>query len=94
MNNLHYLTNGLRLKILHIGYPFTQSCLYVCVANIAIIEGKIWETGHSYTIITEEILKEIYGVEVKVRSLENKQECNRLVYVPRVKIEKTAKKCN
>ena len=65
---------------------------FMCDANVAIIhEDTIWKPGHSYTIITEEILKEIYGVEVKVRSLGNKQECNRLVYVPRVKIEKAAK---
>ena len=58
---------------------------FMCDANIAIIhKGKIWKTGHSDTIITEEILKEIYGVEVKVRSLENKPECNRLDCVPTV----------
>ena len=50
---------------------------YMCDANVAIIhEGEIWKKGHSDTIITEKILKETYGVEVKVRSLGNKQECN------------------
>jgi len=55
---------------------------FMCDANVAIIhEGKIWKTGHSNDTVTEDILKEIYGVEVKVRSLGNKPECNRLVCV-------------
>jgi len=58
---------------------------FMCDANVAIIhEGKIWKKGYSNDIISEEILKEIYGVEVKVRSLGNKPGCNRLVCVPTV----------
>jgi iron complex transport system ATP-binding protein len=58
---------------------------FMCDANVAIIhEGKIWKTGHSNDIVTEELLKEIYGVKVKIRSLENKPECSRLVCVPTV----------
>jgi len=58
---------------------------FMCDANVAIIhEGKLWKTGHSNDVVTEEILKEIYGVDVKVRSLGNKPECNRLVCVPTV----------
>jgi len=58
---------------------------FMCDANVAIIhEGKLWKTGHSNDVVTEGILKEIYGVDVKVRSLGNKPECNRLVCVPTV----------
>jgi iron complex transport system ATP-binding protein len=58
---------------------------FMCDAKVAIIhEGKIWKTGHSKNVVSEEILKEIYGVEVKVRALGNKLECNRLVCVPTV----------
>ena len=58
---------------------------FMCDAKVAIIhEGRIWKTGHSNDIVSEEILKEIYGIEVKVRTLGNKHECNRLVCVPTV----------
>jgi len=58
---------------------------FMCNADVVIIhEGKIWKTGHSDTIITEEILKKVYGVDVKIRSLGNETECNRLVCVPTV----------
>jgi len=57
---------------------------FMCDANVAIIhKGKMWKTGHSNDVVSEEILKEIYGVEVKVRLLGN-PECNRLVCVPTV----------
>jgi len=58
---------------------------FMCDAKVAIIhEGRIWKTGHSNDVLSEEILKEIYGVEVKVRALGNKPESNRLVCVPTV----------
>jgi len=58
---------------------------FMCDARVAIVhEGKMWKTGNANDIISEEILKEVYGVDVKVRSLGDKSECNRLVCVPTV----------
>jgi iron complex transport system ATP-binding protein len=58
---------------------------FMCEARVAIVhDGRLWKTGHANEIITEEILKEIYGVDVKVRSLGNKPECGRFVCVPTV----------
>lgn len=58
---------------------------FMCEARVAIVhDGQLWKTGNANEVITEEILKEIYGVDIKVRSLGNKPECNRLVCVPTV----------
>ncbi|MFT3753103.1 MAG: ABC transporter ATP-binding protein [Paludibacter sp.] len=54
---------------------------FMCEANVAIVhEGKIWKNGHSNDIVSAEILKEIYDVEVKVRSFN--EDSKRLVCVP------------
>jgi len=58
---------------------------FMCNANVAVVhQGSIRSTGHANDIVTEELLKEIYGVKVRVKTLGNKPDCNRLVCIPMV----------
>lgn len=58
---------------------------FMCDANVAIVHNKsIWKCGYSNDIITEEILKTIYGVDVKVRPMLTNDETARMVCVPTV----------
>ncbi|ADQ78663.1 ABC transporter related protein [Paludibacter propionicigenes WB4] len=54
---------------------------FMCNANVAVVhQGTLRKAGHANDIISEQVLKEIYGVDVKVRPLDD----TRLVCVPEV----------
>jgi len=54
---------------------------FMCNANVAVVhQGTLRKAGHANDIISELVLKEIYGVDVKVRPLDD----TRLVCVPEV----------
>lgn len=59
---------------------------FMCDANVSVVhEGKILTSGHANDIVTETMLKEIYGVKVRVKNLGNQQDCNRKVCIPMLK---------
>jgi len=54
---------------------------FMCNANVAVVhQGTLRKAGHANDIISEQVLKEIYGVDIKVRPLDD----TRLVCVPEV----------
>ena len=58
---------------------------FMCDANVAIVHaGTLWKIGHANDIVSEHVLKEIYGVDVKVRPLGDTPDSVRLVCVPTV----------
>ncbi|MDD3079201.1 MAG: ABC transporter ATP-binding protein [Paludibacter sp.] len=58
---------------------------FMCDANVAVVHnGTVWNTGHANDIVTEEMLKEIYGVKVRVKNLGNNPDCHRKVCIPMV----------
>ncbi len=58
---------------------------FMCNADVAIVHaGNISRTGHADETITEELLKEIYEVKVRVKHLGNNPDCNRKVCIPMV----------
>lgn len=58
---------------------------FMCDADVAVIhEGKIKHVGHSNSIITETLLKEVYGIEVKIQAMDNEVDDSRMICVPMV----------
>jgi iron complex transport system ATP-binding protein len=58
---------------------------FMCDANVAILHQKtIWKCGYSNDVITDKILKTIYGVEVKVCTMPSEYITTRRVCVPTV----------
>lgn len=58
---------------------------FMCDAQVALVHDKsIWQYGYSNDIITEEVLKTIYGVDVKIREMEVSGDTARMVCVPTI----------
>lgn len=59
---------------------------FMCNADVAIVhKNGIWRQGHCNRIITEDVLKEIYGISVKIHSVADRQpDSIRKVCVPQM----------
>jgi len=56
---------------------------FMCDAKVAVIhDGGIWKSGHSNDVVTESILKEIYGIDIKVQVSDIQSESGRSVCIP------------
>lgn len=57
---------------------------YMCDADVVVVHNsEIWKQGYCEDTITEEVLKEIYGVNISVCTLYNEHNGGRKICIPR-----------
>lgn len=56
---------------------------FMCNANVAIVhDNRIWKTGQSEVVITDEVLKQLYDIDVSVQYSNISDKSNRMVCIP------------
>ena len=77
--------NGLRnRKIGILMATHSPDHAYMCDADVVVVHNStIWKQGYCEDIITEEVLKEIYGVNISICSIDNQSDYGRKICIPK-----------